>query len=609
VGDYKAASIAALAVINVRRFRTAFFKSVPAAGEAGAAAGTSYATTFSTTAGERITTLGGRGGRLYSVFRNVGRGLGVVAGLEIADQIASAIDSSVTKSGPAGLVHDALHGKAPGSKGSSTDPGKKKTAQDLINDSTNLGRSHGNIIDSVGGFIGGIFKSTPSTATSRRAANDIPASLPGVRAAASSASGGMRSLKAIVPVPGFPGERADSSVIKMIEAIAKAFGLTLTDAFGPGHKSPGHTKYGTAADFAGPDAAMDAAAKALVHAGYTVGYDGRFGTQKWPGHGPSYVAGSNAHLHVELGGTTGRPTSKPAGGWKTCTLTYYKPSAGGINGRQGGGAWVGHPVYDDTWGCAAPRQFAFGTQVAFAYGDKTITVPVVDRGGVITGTHFDLLPGPAKALGMMGAGRVGAHYRVAGRGSSASMGASLARPGIGTVGSSKAGLPRSGATGFGGQEALVDASLDVRAALAESTEDPADDAAVRALQVQRLQDKQLKLATKLMNNLTPKRRATLLGQYSDLQRQINSLSDTGSTSLLDAGAPDTSAADNAQALIDSLNTLNDTLRNMGAITASVGASQHATILQGLADYFSGAIGSSAFLASQTPATAGVRSRY
>jgi hypothetical protein len=72
---------------------------------------------------------------------------------------------------------------------------------------------------------------------------------------------------------------------------------------------------------------------------------------------------------------------------------------------------------------------------------------------------------------------------------------------------------------------------------------------------------------------------------------------------------DTSAADNAQALIDSLNTLNDTLRNMGAITASVGASQHATILQGLADYFSGQIGSSAFLASQTPATAGVRSRY
>jgi hypothetical protein len=105
----------------------------------------------------------------------------------------------------------------------------------------------------------------------------------------------------IVPVPGFPGERAASRVIPMIEKIAHTYGLTLTDAYGPGHQSPGHTRYGTAADFAGPDARMDAAVRALVRAGYLVGYDGRFGSQAWPGHGPSTVAGSNAHLHVELG--------------------------------------------------------------------------------------------------------------------------------------------------------------------------------------------------------------------------------------------------------------------------------------------------------------------
>ncbi len=106
----------------------------------------------------------------------------------------------------------------------------------------------------------------------------------------------------IVPVPGFPGESAASAVIPMILSIARHFpGLILTDAYGQGHQSPGHTQFGTAADFAGPDKVMDAAVRSLVAAGYLVGYDGRFGSQAWPGHGPSYVAGGNAHFHVELG--------------------------------------------------------------------------------------------------------------------------------------------------------------------------------------------------------------------------------------------------------------------------------------------------------------------
>lgn len=112
------------------------------------------------------------------------------------------------------------------------------------------------------------------------------------------------------------------------------------------------------------------------------------------------------------GGSTRNVSAVSGSGWAPCTLTYYQPSAGGINGKSGGGAWSGHPVYDSTWGCAAPPAFAFGTQIAFSYGGKEITVQVVDRGGAITGTHFDLLPGPARALGMMAAGRVTAGYKV-----------------------------------------------------------------------------------------------------------------------------------------------------------------------------------------------------
>ena len=110
----------------------------------------------------------------------------------------------------------------------------------------------------------------------------------------------------IVNVPGFAGERAAASVVPMILTIAKRFGLTLTDAFGQGHKSPGHTRTGTAADFSGPDRNMDRAVKWLVQKGYLVGYDGRFGSQDWPGHGPS-TRTPNFHLHVELG-------SKASGG-------------------------------------------------------------------------------------------------------------------------------------------------------------------------------------------------------------------------------------------------------------------------------------------------------
>lgn len=110
----------------------------------------------------------------------------------------------------------------------------------------------------------------------------------------------------IVPVPGFPGERANRSILDEIAYVTRRFKVILTDAFGPGHKSPGHTVTGTAADFAGPDRNMDAAVRWAASQGYVVGYDGRFGSKQWPGHGPSAVAGTNAHLHVEFGTKNGK---------------------------------------------------------------------------------------------------------------------------------------------------------------------------------------------------------------------------------------------------------------------------------------------------------------
>lgn len=107
----------------------------------------------------------------------------------------------------------------------------------------------------------------------------------------------------IVPVPGFPGEEAARSVLPLIAAVVARWpSLVVTDAFdrdrSANHSSAGHNVTGTAVDFDGPDADMDAAVAWLVSLGFTVGYDGRFGSQDWPDHGPS-TRTSNHHFHVE----------------------------------------------------------------------------------------------------------------------------------------------------------------------------------------------------------------------------------------------------------------------------------------------------------------------
>lgn len=134
---------------------------------------------------------------------------------------------------------------------------------------------------------------------------------------------------------------------------------------------------------------------------------------------PAYATADH-YDHVHVADTSPATTSPggaggSGGGWRDGTCTWYKPSAGGINGREGAGAWPGNPIYDSTWGCAAPPEFAFGTKIEFQYRGRSILVPVMDRGGAIKGTHFDLLPGPAAKLGMMSAGNVAVKFRVRGR--------------------------------------------------------------------------------------------------------------------------------------------------------------------------------------------------
>lgn len=162
----------------------------------------------------------------------------------------------------------------------------------------------------------------------------------------------------IVSVPGFPGERANRSILPMIAAVSRRFGLTLTDAYGQGHKSPGHTKTGTAADFAGPDKAMDAAVRWLVGRGYVVGYDGRFGSQAWPGHGPSYVAGGNAHLHVEF---------SSSGAGAPATIEDVKAPRTGLKGLLGR---------------AVQGALVIGTEGANKLLSSAVSVPVAGGSGM-----------------------------------------------------------------------------------------------------------------------------------------------------------------------------------------------------------------------------------
>jgi hypothetical protein len=121
------------------------------------------------------------------------------------------------------------------------------------------------------------------------------------------------------------------------------------------------------------------------------------------GGGGGGGGGGLAHTEYVAMGITGggsAGSSAGGGGWHAGTATYYDPRLGGINGRVGGGAWGGHPIDGSEWGCAADAKFAFGDRIEISYRGKSTVVTVMDRGGAVHGNHFDLLPGPARYLGI-----------------------------------------------------------------------------------------------------------------------------------------------------------------------------------------------------------------
>jgi hypothetical protein len=130
------------------------------------------------------------------------------------------------------------------------------------------------------------------------------------------------------------------------------------------------------------------------------------------------------------GSAGGTSPSTSGGGWQTAVASWYDPGAGGMNGSYGSGAWAGHPVEPTTNGFAH-RTMAFGTQVEFQYQGKSVTATCVDRGPFIAGRTFDLLPIPARAIGMTGAGVVTLKWRTAGMSAAGSSGSSSGSAGGG----------------------------------------------------------------------------------------------------------------------------------------------------------------------------------
>jgi hypothetical protein len=149
-----------------------------------------------------------------------------------------------------------------------------------------------------------------------------------------------------------------------------------------------------------------------------------------------------ASLFLSGGGGTGAGGTETGAGWSACTLTWYDPALGGINSGSGAAnphspTASGTPYSAGANTCAAPPGYAFGTQISFAYGGKTVTCTVNDRGGAITGAHFDLARAPATTLGIIGPGRVSAKFKVLSSGSASSGSAS----GSGTSGASAGSTP------------------------------------------------------------------------------------------------------------------------------------------------------------------------
>lgn len=114
----------------------------------------------------------------------------------------------------------------------------------------------------------------------------------------------------IVPIPWAPGERINSSILPLVTRLHQRYGVHVSDAYGPGHVSAGHTQFGTSVDFVPGSSGWDGVDRVAAWAvgqGYQVLYDGRLGTTAYPNHGRGH------HLHVTFG-SRGARGNVPMGG-------------------------------------------------------------------------------------------------------------------------------------------------------------------------------------------------------------------------------------------------------------------------------------------------------
>jgi hypothetical protein len=136
----------------------------------------------------------------------------------------------------------------------------------------------------------------------------------------------------IVPIPWAPGERTNSSILRLLTRIHRGFGVNVSDSFGPGHQSPGHTQYGTAVDFVPGSTGWQGVNRLVAWAarrGYKVLYDGRFGSTAWPNHGEGH------HAHVEFG-SGGAAGGVPAGGMGSLGRVRLRAPRSRLGGAPGG---------------------------------------------------------------------------------------------------------------------------------------------------------------------------------------------------------------------------------------------------------------------------------
>jgi len=103
---------------------------------------------------------------------------------------------------------------------------------------------------------------------------------------------------------------------------------------------------------------------------------------------------------VEIG-SEGSGASSALIVYELATATWYGP---GFFGRQ---TACGIALTETTVG-VAHRKLPCGTQVQFAFGDRVIVAPVIDRGPFANDADWDLTQAAAQRLGMSGTRRIGA---------------------------------------------------------------------------------------------------------------------------------------------------------------------------------------------------------